>query len=321
MSVYIAGTGSYLPKKVMTNDELAKMIDTSDEWIVSHTGIRSRHIADQHESCSILGIEAARRALVSAGVAPEDVGLVVLATSSPDYVAFPATACIIQNALGIPNAMAFDVSAGCTGFVTALDIARNMMANDPRPSLVVCSEVMSRIIDWTDRNTCPLFGDGAAAVVLKCGESTSGLRKSYFRSEGSGAGTLYRGGGSKLREDGTSLLTPLYMQGKAVFNFAVKAVEEAVLKVLERNDITADEIKLIVPHQANFRILDAAARRMNIPVEKFFMNIEHIANTSSASIPIALDELVQKGQVVKGDKLVFVAFGAGLVLGGIYVEF
>lgn len=321
MSVYIAGTGSYLPKKVMANAELSKMIDTSDEWIVSHTGIHSRHIAEQHESCSILGIEAGKRALESAGVAPEEIGLVVLSTSSPDYIAVPATACIVQNALGIPNAMAFDISAGCTGFVTALEVAKNMMCSDPRPTLVICSEVMSRIIDWTDRNTCPLFGDGAAAVVLKSGESTSGLRKSYFRSEGSGAGALYRGGGTKLREDGTSLLAPLFMQGKAVFNFAVKAVEEAVLKVLERNAVTADEIKLIVPHQANFRILDAAARRMNIPVEKFFMNIEHVANTSSASIPIALDELVRKGQVVKGDKLVFVAFGAGLVLGGIYVEF
>lgn len=321
MSVYISGTGSYLPNKIMTNDELSKMIDSSDEWIFSHTGIRSRHIAEQHESCSILGIKAGKRALASAGVSPEEIGLIILATSSPDYVAFPATACVIQNALGIPNAMAFDIAAGCTGFVTALDIARNQMINDPRPSLVICSEVMSRIIDWTDRNTCPLFGDGAAAVVLKSGESTSGLRKSYFRSEGAGAGTLYRGGGTKLREDGTSLLTPLFMQGKSVFNFAVKAVEEAVLKVLERNEITADEIKMIVPHQANFRILDAAARRMNIPTEKFFMNIEHVANTSSASIPIALDELVKTGQVVKGDKLVFVAFGAGLVLGGIYVEF
>ncbi len=319
MFIHVAGTGSYLPKRVMTNEELAKKIDTSDEWIVSHTGIRARHLAADDESASTLGIKAAQIALADANVKPEELGLIVLATSSPDYIAFPATACIVQDAIGAKNALAFDISAGCTGFVTALDIARGMMQNDPRPALVVCGETISRIVDWSDRNTAPLFGDGGGAVVLKASaDQPGGLLKSYFRTDGSGAMSLCRKGGSVLQPDGTPYpLSPLEMQGRAVFNFAVKAMEETIVKTLELNGSKLGDIDIVIPHQANIRIIEATARRMEVEQSRFFVNIEETANTSSATVPIALDQCARQGKLKAGDRLLLVAFGAGLLVGGI----
>lgn len=320
MNVHIAGTGSYLPERVLTNDELARSIETSDEWIVSHTGIHSRHIAADGENCSDMAVKAAQRALLDAGIEAKDLGFIVMATSTPDYVCVPATACLVQEALGAVQAMPFDIAAGCTGFVTALDIATGLMARDPRPVLVVCSEIMSRILDWSDRNTCPLFGDGAGAVVLKAVDQPGGVMQSVFKGDGSGHAAITREGGTRMEEGITRPLSKLAMNGRAVFNFAVKVLEEMVVKTLEKNQLTLDDIRYIVPHQANTRIIDASVRRLGVPAERFFVNIAEVANTSSASVPIALDQLAKQGQIQKGDKLLLAAFGAGLVAGGVVVE-
>lgn len=320
MNVHIAGTGSYLPERVMTNAELADRIETSDEWIVSHTGIHSRHIMADGENCSTMAVEAARRALAKASIRPEELGYIVMATSTPDYVAFPATACIVQNELGAAQAMPFDISAGCTGFVTALDIARGLLANDTRPVLVVCSEAMSRILDWNDRNTCPLFGDGAGAVVLTPSDRPGGILKTVFKADGSGHTAITHEGGSRLVDGQPQPLSKLKMNGRAVFNFAVKVLEEMIERTLKINELTLDHIAHIIPHQANTRIIDAAARRLGIPIQRFFVNIAETANTSSASIPIALDQLAGQGLLHQGDRLLLAAFGAGLVAGGTIVE-
>ena len=320
MYTHIAGTGSAVPQRILTNDDLAKMVETSDEWIVSHTGIRQRHVVGPEENASTLGCEAARRALEDAGVAPEELGTIIVTSTTPDYAIYPSTACVIQGMLGAKNAAAFDLSAACPGFVYGLTVAKGLMRIDDRPILVISTEIMSRTINWSDRNTCCLFGDGAGAVVLKTTEQPGGLGFHLIGADGTGALAIHREGGVRTEETARQAPGDLKMDGRAVFNFAVRSFCDIIAKSLEHYHYTEKDIAWIVPHQANTRIIDAAVKRIDVPVEKFYVNIDRFANTSSASIPIALDEMAKKGMLHKGDRLILAAFGAGLVYGGITLE-
>jgi 3-oxoacyl-[acyl-carrier-protein] synthase-3 len=339
MSIEITATGKAVPPDRITNEDLAKKIDTSDEWIRSHTGIGARHIADEHTACSDLALEAARNALaMAAGFAgPADsenndrekaiaeaalsLDMIVLATATGDYYGCPSTACIVQDKLGAKNAGAIDLNAGCTGFIYALETAAGLLSvNEGRKrALVIGSEVLSRITDWSDRN-CVLFGDGAGAVVLEKTSGQRGLRRTILRADGSGAEFLiFRRGGSRYPfRAGETVEKPTHMEmnGRAVYNFAVKAVTETIVSLLEQEGIRVEDLRRIIPHQANARIVQAAGKRLGIPEEKFFLNIEDYANTSAASIPIALDEINRGGQVQKGDMIMTVGFGGGLTYGG-----
>jgi len=320
MNIHIAGFGAGLPEQKLTNQELPKTIDTTDEWIVSHTGISSRYVANKHESSASLAIKAAQEALKMSGVKPEDVGMVIVATSTPDYNVFPSCACLVQHHIGAVNAGAFDALAACSGFVYALQVARSMMILDPRPMVVVGTDVMTRTVDWTDRNTCVLFGDGAGAVVLKAEDRPGGLLQAVLRSDGGGERVLYCDGG--YRHPKPEMMTPgyLHMDGKKVFNFAVKACEEVIRDLAQKEGISLDQITWVVPHQANFRILDAAARRLGIEMSRFYMNIAELANTSSATVPLALAQMNREGRIKAGDYLALVGFGAGLTWGGVLVR-
>ncbi len=316
--VRITGVGSYLPERVVTNDELSQRLDTSDEWIVSHTGISKRHLAAPGESTAAMSIAAAKRAMDDAGVKPEDIGIVILATSSPDHANMPATACDIQHGIGAVNAGAFDLIGACAGFVYALEVARGLLQCDGRPALVIGAERMSSIVDWTDRNTCILFGDAAGAVVLEtCDAKGHQFYGSVLYSDGSGAELLRRQGGSWVDEDGRMVRPgPVEMQGRPVFNFAVKAMPRIAMELAERHGFDLHDINHIVAHQANFRIIDAAAKRLDIPRDRFYLNLQDVANTSSASIPLALQQMDEEGLLKEGDLILTVAFGAGLLSGG-----
>jgi 3-oxoacyl-[acyl-carrier-protein] synthase III len=314
----ITGVGSYLPERIVTNDDLSKTLDTSDEWIVSHTGISTRHLAAPGETTSAMGIAAAKRAMADAGVKAEDIGMVILATSTPDHGDMPATACDIQHGLGAVNAGAFDMIAACSGFVYGLEVARGLIQCSDRPVLVIGSERMSSIVDWTDRNTCILFGDAAGAVVLEsCEAKGHRFYGSVLCSDGSGAGMLVRDGGAWMEEDG-QLVRPgtVQMQGRPVFNFAVRALPRIATELLTRHGFEMNDLTHIVAHQANLRIIDAAARRLDVPRERFYLNVQDVANTSSASIPLALDHMNDEGLLKEGDLVLTVAFGAGLLSGG-----
>ena len=320
MYTHIAGTGSALPSRVLTNDDLSKMVDTSDEWIVSHTGIRERHIVAEDENASSLGLLAAQRALEDAGIAPEELGAVIVTSTTPDYAVYPSTACVIQGRLGAKNACAFDLAAACPGFVYGLTVAKGMMQLDPRPIVVIATEVMSRTINWSDRNTCCLFGDGAGAMVLKASDEPGGIDFTMLGADGTGYLAIHREGGVRTEETARQAPGDLKMDGRAVFNFAVRSFCDIIVKSMEHHNWTADDVTWIVPHQANVRIIDAAVKRVKVPKEKYYVNIDRFANTSSASIPLAIDEMVKNGTVKKGDKLIFASFGAGLVYGGVTVE-
>ncbi len=324
--VRIVGTGSYLPERVVTNDELSERLPkTSDEWIYTHTGIKARHIAAADESASAMGCEAARRAMENAGITAEDLGLIIVSTSTPDYAPTPLTACILQDQLNAANAAAFDMSAACCGFIYNLEIAKNFYANPnfTRPILLVASEVMSRKVDWNDHKTCVLFGDGAGAAVLAPSEdeSESGIVDSLMRSDGASGKYLTLEGGCRSND---SLKHPLahilQMAGQQVYTFAIKALAEVINVLMERNNLTFDDLARIIPHQANYRIIHSAGARLGFEDDdKFFINVEHVANTASASIPIALDEMNRGGELKRGDKLIIAGFGAGLTYGGNYV--
>ncbi len=329
-TVRIAGTGSYLPERVVTNDEIAPGMGSSDEWIVSHTGIKSRHFAANDESSSSLGVKACERAMEAAGAKPEEIGLVLCATSSPDYNNFPSNACLIQDRLGCVNAGAFDLAAACSGFVYGLEMARCYLACHPdRKVIVVGTEVLSRCVDWTERTVSMLFGDGAGAVVLEAApeaEPTPGV--TILGSDGSGAGFITLDGGRRapLAEDIAKTTVRemevgyMKMQGRAVFNFAVKKLDEIVRTLCDRAGVTIDQLDLVVPHQANIRILDAVARRMELPNEKIYANLETIGNTSTASIPLCLDKAVREGTIKDGMKVALAGFGAGLTWAGAYLR-
>jgi 3-oxoacyl-[acyl-carrier-protein] synthase-3 len=309
-----------LPEQKVTNHELPKSIDTTDEWIVSHTGISSRYVASKNESSGSLATKAAQEALKMSGVKPEEVGMVIVATSTPDYNVFPSCACLVQHHIGAVNAGAFDLLAACSGFVYAMQVARSMMLLDPRPVVVVGTDVMTRTVDWTDRNTCVLFGDGAGAVVLKADKRPGGILQSVLRSDGGGERVLYCDGG--YRHPKPENMTPsfLHMDGKKVFNFAVKACEEVIRDLAQKQGLSLDQITWVVPHQANFRILDAAARRLGIDMSRFYMNISELANTSSATVPLALAQMSREGRFKSGDYIALVGFGAGLTWGGVLVQ-
>jgi 3-oxoacyl-[acyl-carrier-protein] synthase-3 len=317
---HIVGWGAYLPKKVLTNDDLALMVDTSDEWIYTRTGIRERRIASEKETTATLAFEAAARALAVADIHPSQVDLIVVATSTPEYI-FPSTACRVQDYLGAHRAGAFDLSAACSGFVYGLDMAAQAISTGSiKTAVVIGSETMSRVMDWEDRGTCILFGDGAGAVVLKGSSVPGGLLSSTLRSDGSGGDILtlpavYHNPmpmlGPEYLQNGHSNNT-IKMNGREVFRFATKAVSDSIETVVKKAGLTMDEVDLIVPHQANTRIIESAAKRLKLPMDKFFMNVDRVGNTSTASIPIALVDAIKAGRLHPDDNVVFVGFGGGL---------
>jgi len=333
MAFEIIGTGRALPPQRVTNEDLAKKIDTSDEWIRSHTGIGARHIVADGVTCSDLALEAARQALAMAepDKSPEEAALsldmIVLATVTADFLGTPSTACLLQNKLGAKRAGAMDVTAGCTGFIYALETAAGLLAldNNKKRALVIASELLTRFTDWTDRGSCVLFGDGAGAVVLEKtaapreGPDKRGLIRTVLRADGSGAEYLVidRSGSKNPFKAGETVEKPIHiaMNGQAVYNFAVKAVTDTILDILSLENISLNDVGVIIPHQANARIVQAAAKRLKIPEEKFYLNIEEYANTSAASIPIALDELNRSRKLKTGDLVLFVGFGGGLTYG------
>ena len=334
MAFEIIGTGRAVPSRRVTNDELAKEkgLDTSDEWIRSHTGIGSRHIADEGTASSDLALEAAKQALAMAepGKSPEEAALsldmIVVATATPDFFGSPATACIVQDKLGAKKAGAMDVTAGCTGFIYALETASGLLSLGRRKrALVIGADILTKFTNWADRGSCVLFGDGAGAVVLEntpapgYGSGRRGVIRTILRADGSGVEHLYfRGGGSRAPFKAGEILEKsihIELNGQAVYNFAVKAMTDTIRDILDQEGFTIGDVSLIIPHQANARIVQAAAKRLKIPEEKCFLNIEEYANTSAASIPIALDELNRGGKLRSGDLLLTVGFGAGLTYG------
>lgn len=318
-SAGITGIGSYVPGKVLTNQDLEKMVDTSNEWITTRTGISRRHVVSEGTASSDLGVLAAKRALKSAGRTPREVDLIVATTASPDLI-WPSTACLIQAKLGASRAVAFDVTAACAGFVYALAVAVQFVATQTyRVALVVGADAISRFIDWGDRNTCILFGDGAGAVVLEQVEPGYGVLGSYLGSDGQGSHLLNipAGGSAKPASIETveERLHFIKMNGNEVFRFATRATIDAANKALKISGIKKEEVDFLIPHQANQRIIEAAARRLHIANDKVVSNIDKYGNTSTASIPLAIDEIWQAGRIKKGDILLTVGFGAGLAWG------
>jgi 3-oxoacyl-[acyl-carrier-protein] synthase III len=313
----IVGTGSYLPAQVLTNAELARRVDTSDEWIRSRTGICQRYIAAPDEKTSDLALAAAREALTAADLAPAAVDLIVMATTTPDMV-FPSTACILQDKLGTRNGPAFDVQAVCSGFVYALDLADLMIkSGQARNALVVGAEIYSRILDWDDRATCVLFGDGAGAVVL-APANEPGILSAHLHADGhyrdilAVPGTVAHGAVS-----GTPLLT---MEGNAVFKFAVKVLAEVAHEALTANGLTTSAIDWLIPHQANIRIMDATAKKLHVPLEKMVTTVDRHANTSAASIPLALDLAVRDGRIQSGQHVMLLGVGGGFTWGSVLLR-
>ncbi len=318
---HIVGWGSYLPEKILTNHDLEKMVNTSDEWIYTRTGIRERHIANEKETTATLAFEAAARALEVADLHPSQVELIIVATSTPEYI-FPSTACRVQDYLGAIKAGAFDISAACSGFVYGLSLASQSIATGSvRNAIVIGAETMSRVLDWKDRATCILFGDGAGAVVLKGSSVPGGILSSEMRSDGSGGNLLslpaiYHNpmpmlGPEYLHANGHTKNT-IEMNGRQVFRFATQVVSSSIQEVVKKAGLTLDDINLIVPHQANTRIIDTAAKRLKIPRDKFYLTVDRTGNTSAASIPIALCDAVEEGRLNPDDNVVFVGFGGGL---------
>jgi 3-oxoacyl-[acyl-carrier-protein] synthase III len=313
----IAGTGSYLPPRVVTNDDLAKTLDTSDEWVRTRTGIRERHIAEETQTSSDLGAEAARRAMDAAGVQAAEVDLVIVATSTPDYI-FPSTACLMQAKLGIKNCAAFDVQAVCSGFVYGLAIADKFIASGQhRCALVVGAEVYSRILDWSDRGTAVLFGDGAGAVILKAG-SAPGVMATALRADGAYSNILsVPGNVCRGRIVGSPFLQ---MDGQAVFKFAVKVLDEIAREVLAHCDLGPADVDWLIPHQANVRILEATARKLGVSAEKLVVTVDRHGNTSAASVPLALDCAVRDGRIRPGHKVLLQGVGGGFTWGAALVQ-
>lgn len=337
MAIEIIATGRALPPRRVTNDELPAKLETSDEWIRSHTGIGARRIADEDVAASDLATEAGRAALAllvergraaSVEEAALSLDLIVVGTATPDYIGFPSVACLVQRNLGAARAGAMDVAAGCTGFAYALDAAAGIliMGADRKRALVIGAEVLTHIADWDDRATCVLFGDGAGAAVVEktdapsSGPGKRGILRSVLGADGTGAEHLIcrQGGTRSPFKKGQVVEVPprIEMNGRAVYNFAVKAVTDVIERLLAEEGVSASDLAWIVPHQANARIVQAAAKRLGLPEDKFFLNIEEYANTSAASIPIALDELARSDRLKRGDLVLTVGFGAGLTYAG-----
>lgn len=323
-SVGISGVGSYVPEKILSNEDLSKMVDTSDEWIVERTGIRQRRIAGEEQSTGDLGTIAAERALKDANLNPDDIDLIIVATITPDH-AFPSTACIIQDNIKATKAAAFDLGAGCTGFVYAMVTGASFIQSGIyKRILIIGSETLSKVVDWEDRATCILFGDGAGACVLERCEDGFGILSSQLGSDGRGGSTLIQpAGGSRTpatQESVKDRLHYLKMDGKEVFKFAVRAMESSSLETLEKSGIDIEDLDFLVPHQANKRIIDSARKKLKLSEEKVYINLDKYGNMSSASVPVALDEALKNKMIKKGDNVLLVAFGAGLTWGSLIIK-
>jgi 3-oxoacyl-[acyl-carrier-protein] synthase III len=315
----ITGTGSSVPQNILTNFDLERMVDTSDEWIVTRTGIRERRIAGEGEFTSTFASAAAQKALDAAGVTADQIDLIIVGTLTPDYP-FPATACLVQQNIKAVNASAFDLSAACSGFVYALATAQKFIQGGTvKKALVIGAEVLSRIVDWTDRNTCLLFGDGSGAVVLEAVEGESGVLSTHMHSDGNYWDLLYQKGcGSRHPASQQNLddrLIYLNMQGNEVFKHAVRAMGEVSQEALAANGLSTDDVSLFIPHQANRRIVDSVGKRLGIGADRVYVNLDRYGNTSAASIPIALDEVVRAGRLKEGDIVLLSAFGGGFTWG------
>ena len=313
----IAGVGSALPKRCVTNAELAETVDTTDEWIVERTGIRSRYIADEHETTASLATEACRRALAHAGIDASAIGLIVLATATPDQT-FPSSATKVQASLGIDDCIAFDVHAVCTGFLYALSVADSMLQSGAADTaLVIGAETFSRILDWEDRGTCVLFGDGAGAVVLRAEEGDRGILATRLHADGRHNELLFVDGGPST----TGTVGKLRMKGREVFRHAVKNLADVLNEVLAVAGLTSADVDWVVPHQANARILDATAKKLGFPMEKMVVTVDRHANTSAASVPLALDTAVRDGRIKRGDLVVLEAMGGGFTWGAAVLRY
>ena len=321
---HITGWGRYAPTRVLTNDELSLMVDTSDEWIYQRTGILERRVASSGETTASMSLRAARVALDVAELDPRKVELIIVATVTPDYV-FPSTACLVQDALGAGEAGAFDLSAGCSGFVYGLNVAAGLIeAGQYDNAVVIGAETLSSIIDWTDRDTCVLFGDGAGALVLQANGTRGGVLSTVLRADGSGGDLLKLPAGGSFQpasnETVSQRLHYIHMNGRQVFRFASRVLPEATRQVVELAGRTVEDIALFVPHQANGRIIQSALQALKIPPDRVFNNLARYGNTSSASVPMALAEAIDEGRVRKGDLIVCVAFGAGLTWAATAIE-
>lgn len=316
---HIVGWGMSVPDNIMTNDDLAAIVDTDDEWIVSRTGIKERRIATDKESTSTLAHGAALKALEEANILPQDIDLIVVATSTPEH-AFPSTASVVQDWLGASNAGAFDLAAACSGFVYALNMAADSIKSGSiETAVVIGAETMSRVLDWQDRSTCILFGDGAGAVVLQASEEHGGILSSVLRSDGAGADLLAIPTTNVANLNGHKA-QKMHMAGREVFKFATRVVDASVRQAIERAGIEVSDVNLIVPHQANQRILASAAKKLGIDIDMFVSNLDRYGNTSAASIPIALCEAIENNRVHKDDYLVFVGFGGGLTWASMVIK-
>ncbi|UHQ24767.1 ketoacyl-ACP synthase III [Lysobacter sp. 5GHs7-4] len=318
----IAGTGSYLPEKILTNNDLAKMVDTSDEWIAARTGIRERHIAAEGETTCDLAYHASLRALEAAGVDAAELDLIVLGTTTPDLI-FPSTACLLQHRLGANGCPAFDVNAACSGFVYALTVAdKFIQSGAAKTVLVVGSETLTRMIDWSDRGTCVLFGDGAGAVVLKA-DSETGILSTHMHADGGKKELLWNpvgvSVGFKPEEENAGV--KVLMTGNEVFKHAVKALDSVVEETLEANGLDRHDIDWLIPHQANLRIIEATAKRLDMPMERVIVTVDRHGNTSSGSVPLALDEAVRSGRVQRGQLVLLEAFGGGFTWGSALLRY
>jgi 3-oxoacyl-[acyl-carrier-protein] synthase-3 len=320
----ITGWGMYAPSRIVTNDDLAKFVDTNDEWISSRTGIKERRFAAEGETTSSMSTRAARIALAQARLRPQDVQLVIVGTCSPDYL-FPATACIVQSELGATHAGAFDVEAACTSFVTALGVARGMISSGTvQNAVVIGAETLSRFLNFKDRTTCVLFGDGAGAVVVEASNASVGIESVVLHSEGSkGELLMVRAGGARVPatkdtlELGQHFIT---MQGGEVFKLAVKSMADAAEEALREAGLGLNDMAIMIPHQANLRIIEGVAKRLHFPMDKVFVNIQRYGNTSAASVPIAIAEAAAAGRLKRGDKVLLVAFGGGFTWGASVLE-
>jgi len=316
---HITGWGMSVPEKVLTNNDLSKVVDTNDAWIRERTGIRERRIAREGQYPSTLGAEASLKALDMAGLSPRQLDLIICATSTPEHI-FPATACLIQDAIGADNAGAFDLLAACSGFIYAVNMATQAIRSGAiKSALVIGTETLSRFVNWKDRNTCILFGDGSGAFVLQASEEPGGVNSAVMHSDGSGGDllTLPAGGARHPASDFTVHTGMHYisMDGKEVYRFATKVMVQATKEALDLAGMQKEEIDLVIPHQANIRIIEAAARGLRLPMDKFMVNLDKYGNTSTASIPMATVEAAEQGKLKRGDKIVMVGFGAGLTWG------
>jgi 3-oxoacyl-[acyl-carrier-protein] synthase-3 len=321
---HVTGWGMAAPDRVLTNDDLAKMVDTNDEWILSRTGISERRIAEPGESTATLAVDAALRALESTDINAKDIDLIIVATSTPEYI-FPSTACIVQDKIGASRAGAFDISAACTGFIYAVNMAAQAIRTGSiENALVIGAETLSRFTNWEDRDTCVLFGDGAGAFVLQSSDQPGGVLTCVMRSDGSGESLLsLPAGGSKLpasHETVDKKQHTIQMNGREVFRFATRVMASATREAVSLASWELDDVTWVIPHQANMRIIEAAARGLRMPIEKFVINLSRYGNTSTASIPIATCEALESGRIQDGDHLVLVGFGAGLTWGALTLE-